>query len=223
MDGKVSSPKLTLYSYFRSSAAFRVRIALGLKGLAYETVPVHLLKDGGQHRSEWYARINPQMRVPSLTVETAGRTETLVQSPAILEWLEEAFPQPPLLPKDPLARAHCRAIGAIVACDIHPLNNTSTLKALSDRFGAGEAERKDWYAKWVAEGFAAIEALLEGTDYACGAAPTLADVYLVPQVFNARRFGVDLTSFPKIVAVDARCAALPAFQAAAPERQPDAE
>lgn len=215
--------KLTLYSYFRSSAAYRVRIALALKGLAYETVPVHLVKDGGQQRSDWYRKVNPQMRVPALVVEQAERTDTLIQSPAILEWLDETFAEPPLLPRDPLARARCRAIGAIVGCDVHPLNNSGTLKALTERFEASERQRMAWYAKWIQEGFAAIEALVEGGGFACGDAPTLADVYLVPQVANARRFDVDISAFPKIVAIDANCRALPAFQAAAPERQPDAE
>ncbi|MGE0503352.1 MAG: maleylacetoacetate isomerase [Rhizobiaceae bacterium] len=214
-------PKLTLYSYFRSSAAYRVRIALNLKGIAYDIAPVHLIRDGGQHRSPWYEAINPQKRVPALVIDEDGRSTTLVQSPAIIEWIEEAFPSPPLLPVDRLERARVRAVAAIVACDIHPLNNLSTLDALRDRFDASEGQRKEWIGSWVTQGFEAIETLMTGTPFAFGEAPGLADVYLVPQVFNARRFEVDLTAFPKIVATAAACAQVAAFQDAAPDRQPD--
>ena len=213
---------LTLFSYFRSSAAYRVRIALNLKQIPHDIVPVHLIRDGGQHRLASYAAVNPQMRVPALRVDEAGRAETLIQSSAILEWIEEEYPDPPLLPADPFARARCRAIAAIVGSDIHPLNNLSALAALTERFGADEAGRRGWYAKWVTEGFDAIEALLGDASFASGDTPGMADLYLVPQVFNARRFEVDLTRYPKIVACDRNCLALDSFQQAAPERQPDA-
>ena len=214
--------QLTLYSYFRSSAAYRVRIALGLKGVPFATEPVNLLKDGGQQRSAAYAAINPQMRVPSLRIDDEGVSHVLIQSPAILEWIEETFPEPPLLPHEPMERAHVRAIAAIVGCDIHPLNNSGTLTALSGRFGADEAARGSWYAKWIQDGFDAIEKLLGDGRFAGGEAPGMADVYLVPQFFNARRFSVDTSRYPKIEGIYANCAELPAFQAAAPDRQPDA-
>lgn len=212
---------LVLYDYFRSSAACRVRIALRLKGLTYEQIPIHLVRGGGEHLSEAYRAINPQRRVPALAVG-ADRT-ILIQSPAILEWLEETFPEPPLLPADPFSRARCRAVASIVACDIHPLNNSGTVKYLRQQLGCGQPAIDAWYAHWITEGFSAIEDLIEPKPFAMGETVSLADLFIVPQVYNARRFAVPLDAFPKIVAVADACAALPAFSAAAPENQPDAE
>jgi len=205
-----------LYTYFRSSAAYRVRIALNLKGVSYESVPINLLK--GEQREPRYGAVNPQHRVPSLDI---GST-ILIQSPAILEYLDEAYPEPPLLPVGAVNRAKVRAIASLIACDIHPLNNSGTLAYLKNRLGHDQAAADAWYAHWVREGFDAIEAMLGSGPYAFGARITLADIYLVPQVFNARRFNIPLDAYPKIVAVDAACAELKAFQDAAPDRQPDA-
>jgi maleylpyruvate isomerase len=209
-----------LYSYFRSSAAYRARIALNLKGLAYETVSVHLVKDGGHNRRPEYRAINPQMRVPALV---APGGEVLIQSLAIIEYLDETHPEPPLLPKHPIARAKARGLAELIACDIHPLNNTSPLRYLKNQLGQEQSAIDAWYHHWVREGFEALEALLEPGPYACGKAVTLADICLVPQVANARRLKVPLDKFPKIVAVDAACLKLPAFERARPENQPDAE
>jgi maleylacetoacetate isomerase len=205
-----------LYTYFRSSAAYRVRIALNLKRVTYDFVSINLLK--GEQREESYRSVNPQGRVPSLDI---GAT-TLIQSPAILEYLDEVYPEPPLLPVGAVTRAKVRAIASLIACDIHPLNNSGTLAYLKNRLGHDQAAADAWYAHWVREGFATIEALLGPGPYAFGPKITLADVYLVPQVFNARRFNVPLDAYPKIAAVDAACAALKAFQDAAPANQPDA-
>jgi maleylpyruvate isomerase len=193
---------MKLYSFFRSSAAYRVRIALNLKNLAYETLPVHLVKDGGHNKRPEFRAVNPQMRVPVLVAPSG---ELLIQSPAIIEYLEETHPEPPLLPKDPLARAQVRALADIIACDIHPLNNVGPLRYL------------------VRRGFEALEALVRPAPYAFGAEVTLADVFLVPQVYNARRLKVPLDAFPKIVGIEAACLALAAFDRARPEKQPDAE
>jgi len=205
-----------LYTYFRSSAAYRVRIALNLKGVSHEAISVNLLK--GEQREAGYKALNPQMRVPSLDI---GET-TLIQSPAILEYLDEVYPEPPLLPMGAVNRAKVRAIASLIACDIHPLNNSGTIGYLKNRLGHDQAAADEWYAHWVHEGFDAIETLLGPGPYAFGSKITLADVYLVPQVFNARRFKVPLDAYPKIVAVDAACAELKAFQNAAPASQPDA-
>ena len=211
---------MKLYSYFRSSAAYRVRIALNLKGIAYETVPVHLVKDGGHNRRPEYRAVNPQMRVPALVL---GSGEVLIQSPAIIEYLDETQPDPPFLPKDPIARAKARALADIVACDIHPLNNTSPLRYLKRAMHQEQSAIDAWYHHWVTEGFEALEALLEPGPYCCGSAVTIADIFLVPQINNARRLKVPLDKFPKIVAIEAACLALPAFDRARPENQPDAE
>jgi len=211
---------LKLYSYFRSSAAYRVRIALNLKGIAYETVPVHLVKDGGHNYRPEYRAVNPQMRVPALVTPDG---DVLIQSPAIIEYLDETHPDPPLLPKDPLARAHARALADIVACDIHPLNNIGPLRYLKREMHQEQTAIDAWYHHWVTAGFEALEALMRPRPYACGDAVTVADVFLVPQVYNARRLKVPLEKFPKIIAVDAACLALPAFDRARPENQPDAE
>lgn len=211
---------MKLYSYFRSSAAYRARIALNLKGIAYETVPVHLTRGGGEQHAPAFRAVNPQKRVPALALETG---DVLLQSLAIIEYLDEVHPEPPLLPKDPVARAHVRAIAQIIACDIHPLNNTSTVTYLRGPLTADEKAVGDWYRHWIIAGFEAVEALIKPGPYAFGAAITVADICLVPQVFNARRFQVPLDRFPGTIAATAAAAALPAFEAARPERQPDAE
>ncbi len=211
---------MKLYSYFRSSAAYRVRIALNLKGIAYETTSVHLVKDGGHNRRPEFRAVNPQMRVPALV--TPGG-DTLIQSLAIIEYLDETHPQPPLLPKDPVARAKVRALADLIACDIHPLNNTSALRYLKNELHQEQSAIDTWYHHWVVTGFEALEALIAPGPYAWGNAVTLADVCVVPQVANARRLKVPLDKFPKIVAVDAACQALMAFERARPENQPDAE
>lgn len=210
---------MKLYTYFRSSAAYRVRIALNLKDIAYEGISVHLTKDGGQQRTAEYRAINPQMRVPTLQLSSG---EKLIQSLAIIEYLDEVFPDPALLPKDAIERAHVRAVAQIIACDIHPLNNLVALQYLR-KLGHDDQAVNAWYASWVLAGFEAIEPLLRPGPYAFGSHVTLADVCLVPQVFNARRFKVPLDAFPKILAVDAACAKLPAFDAARPEKQFDSE
>jgi maleylacetoacetate isomerase len=207
---------MKLYTYFRSSAAYRVRIALNLKGVTYDSVSINLLK--GEQREESYKAVNPHKRVPSLDI---GAT-TLIQSPAILEYLDEVYPEPPLLPVGAVTRAKVRAVASLIACDIHPLNNSGTLAYLKNRLGHDQAAADEWYAHWVREGFEAIEALLGPGPYAFGSKITLADIYLVPQVFNARRFNVPLDAYPKIAAVDAACAAHKAFRDAAPANQPDA-
>ena len=211
---------MKLYSYFRSSAAYRVRIALNLKGIAYETASVHLVKDGGHNRRPEYRAVNPQMRVPALVTD-AG--DVLIQSLAIIDYLDETRPDPPLLPKDPIARAKARAMADIVACDIHPLNNTSPLRYLKRVLHQEQSAIDAWYHHWVTEGFEALEALVGAGPYCYGGEVTIADICLVPQVNNARRLKVSLDKFPKIVAIDAACLALPAFDCARPENQPDVE
>ena len=211
---------MTLYSYFRSSAAYRVRIAFNLKGLSYETAPIHLQKEGGQNRKPAYRAINPQMRVPALRLDSG---ELITQSLAIIEYLDEVHPKPPLLPRDPLERAKVRALAQMIACDIHPLNNTSPLRYLKHELGQDQTKIDAWYHHWILEGFEPLEAMLRPAPYAFGNDVTLADVCLVPQVSNARRLKVPLDRFPKIVAVDAACAKLAAFEQARPENQLDAE
>jgi len=211
-----------LYSFFRSSAAFRVRIALNLKGVSVGYVPVNLRKGDGEQYEAAYRKLNPQSLVPAL--EEGGHVIT--QSLAILEYLEETHPQPPLLPAAPAARARVRSLALAVACEIHPLNNTRVLNYLKDKLGANDEARDAWYRNWIAVGLAALEARLAGekeTERFChGATPTLADCCLVPQVYNARRFKCELAPYPTVVRIEQACLALPAFQRAAPERQPDA-
>lgn len=214
---------MNLYSYFRSSAAYRVRIALNLKGLAYRTLPVHLLRDGGEQHRPAYRAVNPAGLVPALE----DRGHTLTQSLAILEYLEEQYPQTPLLPQGSADRARVRAIAQSIACEIHPLNNLRVLQYLSGTLGLGEEQKNAWYRHWVGEGLGAVERLLADdprTGAFChGDRPTRADCCLVPQVFNARRFGCELDAMPTILAIVARCQSLEAFQRAAPEHQPDAD
>jgi maleylpyruvate isomerase len=209
-----------LYTYFRSSAAYRVRIVLNLKDLVSETIPIHLRKEGGIHRKPEYRTLNPQMRVPALKLDSG---DVLTQSLAIIEYLEEIHPQPPLLPHDPVARAKVRALAQLIACDIHPLNNLAPLLYLKNELGHDQASIDAWYHHWIAEGFAALESMMGTGPYSFGSAVTLADACLVPQVYNARRMNVPLDRFPKIVAADTACAELAAFEKARPENQPDAE
>ncbi|OZI61490.1 maleylacetoacetate isomerase [Bordetella genomosp. 11] len=213
---------MQLYSYFRSSAAYRVRIALNLKGLAYDYVPVHLLKDGGQQLKPEYLRLNPQAMVPTLVDGSA----VLTQSMAIIEYLDETHPQPPLLPSTPVARARVRALAQGISCDIHPLNNLRVLRYLKKELDVPDAARDAWYRHWVQTGLLALEHMLADSPdtgvYCHGDSPTLADACLVPQLFNARRLDCDLSAMPVIARIDAACRALPAFEQAAPENQPDA-
>ena len=211
---------MKLYNFFRSSAAFRVRIALNLKNLSYDEEFVHLSKDGGHNRRPEYKAVNPQMKVPSLILDSG---DTLIQSMAIIEYLDEIHPEPPLLPKDPLARAKVRAVAQIIACDIHPIDNTAPLRYLKNVLNQDQTAIDAWYHHWILDGFEAIEALISPAPYCFGTQVTLADVCLVPQVANARRLKVPLERFPKIVSADAACLKLPAFDKARPENQPDAE
>ena len=211
---------MKVYTYFRSSAAYRLRIALNLKGLSGDMVSIHLQKDGGQHRKPEYRAINPQMRVPALKLDSG---EVLTQSLAIIEYLDEVDPQPPLLPRDPVERAKVRALALAIACDIHPLNNLAPLRYLKNELGQEQSKIDAWYHHWIVEGFEALETMVRPGPYASGSEVTLADVCLVPQIYNARRLKVPLERFPKLVAIDAACAKLPAFEQARPENQPDAE
>lgn len=208
---------LTLYDYFRSSAAYRVRIALNLKGLAHDVVPTSLL--AGEQKSEEYRALNPQGFVPALVTDDGT---VLTQSLAIIDWLDQTYPEPRLIPVDNATlRARVMAMALTIACDIHPLNNLRVLKYLQSTLGLRDAIRDIWYRHWVSEGFAALEAMavdISGPFLAGTAEPTIADVFLVPQMYNARRFEVDLAPYPRLVAVDAAAQALPAFAAAAPER-----
>ena len=215
---------MKLYSYFRSSAAYRVRIALNFKNLPYEMAAVHLTKDGGQQFKDDFRAINPQARVPALQLSSG---EVLTQSLAIIAYLDEVFPDPPLMPVDALDRARVRAAAQVVACDIHPLNNLCALRYLKRELKQEQAAIDAWYHHWVIEGFKALETMIAPANvsgpYCFGTHVTLADVCLVPQVFNARRLRVPLDAFPKIVAVETACLKLPAFDKARPEKQPDAE
>lgn len=211
---------MKLYSYFRSSAAYRVRIALNLKGLPYEMEAIHLTKDGGRQHTAEFRAVNPAMRVPALALDNG---EILTQSMAIIEYLDETHPNPPLLPSDPVQRAKVRAVAQAVACDIHPLNNLMSLQYLKRHLKHEQLEIDAWYHHWVIEGFNAIETMINPGPYSFGSQVTLADIFLVPQVFNARRLKVPLDRFPKIVAADAACLKLAPFDKARPENQPDAE
>ena len=209
---------MKLYSYFRSSAAYRVRIALALKGVKVSTVNKQLRR--GEHRQKDFIKINPQGFVPVLLLPDGT---ALTQSLAIIEWLEESHPRPALLPDDPIARARVRSLCQLIACDIHPLNNLRVLQYLEATLNVAQAARDDWYRHWVTTGFAAFEELLSRDDsrgrFCFGDQPGMADVCLVPQIYNARRYSVDLTPYPRIVAIDAACGELPAFASAAPEKQ----
>ncbi len=211
---------MQLHNFFRSGTSHRLRIALNLKGLDYEYIAVDLRKNA--HQSEAFKALNPQGLVPALV----DGDQVLTQSVAIIEWLEERYPTPALLPADLNDRAHVRALAAVVGCDIHPVNNKRILDTLRASFGADDAAINHWCGTWISAGFEALEALLQADkdrgDFCFGKAPGLADVYLVPQVESARRFQVDLTPYPAIVAIDKACSQLPAFAHAAPAAQSDA-
>jgi maleylpyruvate isomerase len=219
---------MQLYNFWRSGTSHRTRIALNLKGVSTEYLAVHLGKNA--HLGDDFKAINPQQLVPALVLDEAesgvagGRT--LIQSPAIIEWLEERFPTPALLPSDPIERATVRAMAAVVGCDVHPINNKRILDYLRQQFGANDDTINAWCGTWIGAGFDALEALIaepiSEVRYCFGDSPTVADVYLIPQIESARRFKVDLSRWPKLMAIDAHCATLPAFAQASPRHQPDA-
>jgi len=216
--------KLVLHGYFRSGTTYRVRLALNWKGLDYDFVPVNLV-EGEQSRPDYLAR-NPQGLVPALEADGV----ILTQSSAILEWLEEVFPGKPLLPSDPVTRARVRAFAAVIGCDIHPIQNLRVMKKVKADYGADQEGATAWARHWITTGFDALEQLAElsaqadreASGFLFGDGPTLAEVYLVPQMYNAHRFGVDLAPYPRLVAADAAARALPEFERAAPENQPGA-
>ncbi|AMR76781.1 maleylacetoacetate isomerase [Cupriavidus nantongensis] len=214
---------LKLYSYFRSSASFRVRIALELKGLSYDYVPVHLLKEGGQQLKPEFRAVNPDGLVPALV----DGEHVLQQSLAIVEYLDEVHPEPRLLPGTALDRAYVRGLAQEIACEIHPLNNLRVLKYLKHTVGVTDEVKDAWYRHWIELGFASLQANLERSGkagrFCFGDTPTLADLCLVPQVFNAQRFNIDVARYPAIAKIYENCMALPAFQKAEPKSQPDAE
>ena len=218
----MSSEDLRLYSYWRSSAAYRVRIGLNLKGLAYEIVPVHLLRDGGEQLAPGFAATNPQKLVPVLQ----HGQRLFRQSLAILEYIDEVWPDPPLLPITARERQRVRSLAQLVAADIHPLNNLRVMRFLEQEWNVPQPERDVWIRHWIGQGFNALEALLRdhpATGTFCdGHVPTIADCCLVPQAYNARRFGIDLSRWPTIASIERACLELPAFRDAAPDRQPDA-
>ena len=212
---------LKLYGYWRSSAAYRVRIGLNLKNVAYEQESINLAPSVMAHRSEAYKALNPQMRVPALETPDG----IVSQSMAILEWIEETYDSgAPLLPSAAIERARCRAFADVIACDVHPLNNPSVLNVLREEFCGESDQINAWYADWIQRGFAALEVLAEerSGDFLFGSGPTLAEICLIPQIYNARRFKVDLSEFPNLLQIDRICLELDGFQAATPENQPDA-
>lgn len=210
---------MILHGYWRSGTSYRTRIALNLKGVEYQQAALDLRT--GAQKSEAYLRLNPQGLVPALETDDGL---VLTQSPAILEWLEETHPEPPLLPSDAAGRAQVRAMAAVIGCDVHPLNNLRVLKAVR-AMGADQAGVDAWAGQWIIDGFTALEALVvrHGEGWCFGGAPTLADCYLMPQLYSARRFNVDLAAFPRLLEIETRAEAHPAFIAALPENQPDAD
>jgi maleylacetoacetate isomerase len=211
---------MKLYTYWRSTSSYRVRIALALKNIEAEQVFIHLVRNGGEQNGRAYKAINPQGRVPALELDDGT---ILIQSPAILEYLDEVYPEPALLPSDPVSRAKVRAVASIIGCDVHPLHNVGPLNHLRKTFGRSEPEVGGWIATWVGQGLAAVEALIEDEGFCFGPKPSLADVYLLPQLYAARRFGVPLDSFPRILRVEKLAADHQAFRSAHPSAQPDAE
>jgi maleylpyruvate isomerase len=221
MEDRMKSMKL--YSYFRSSASYRVRIALNLKRLSYECVPVHLVRNGGEQFASTYSDINPDRLVPTLI---ENEQPPITQSLAIIEYLDEIQPDPPLLPGDPAERAYIRSLSLQIACEIHPLNNLRVLKYLTTNLGLTEEAKLAWYRHWVELGFESLEMRLSSDqrtgEFCVGDMPTMAELCLVPQVFNAQRFSVDVGRFPILSRINENAIALPAFAHAAPDRQPDA-
>ena len=215
---------MKLYTYFRSSAAYRVRIALNLKGIAYDALPVHLLRNGGEQLGDSYRAVNPSALIPALETDDGA---VLHQSLAIMEYLDETQPQSPLLPADALGRARVRALALTIACDTHPLTNLRVLKHLKGPLGFSEEAKTEWYRHWLGEGMAMLEAHLASEPqtgrYCHGDTPTMADCCLVPQVFNAQRFELDLAPYPTIARINAACIELEAFRLAHPSQQADAE
>jgi maleylacetoacetate isomerase len=210
------------YGFFRSSASYRLRIGLNLKGLTAEYIPVHLSKGGGEQHLPAYVKINPQHLVPALEVDD----HVLTQSMAILEYLDETRPEPPIMPRDPLGRARVRALAQVVSCDVHPINNLRILNYLKGPLKVSEDATNEWYRHWVKLGLEAMEALVAGNPdtgvYCHGDTPTIADICLVPQIFNAQRFNAPLDAYPTLMRIHAACQKLDAFDRARPERQPDA-
>jgi len=212
---------MRLYSYWRSTAAYRVRIALNMKGLNYETVPVHLLEDGGQQHAPDYVALNPSHLVPTLVLDDGT---PLTQSLAICEYLDITNPEPPLLPSDPIERAHVKAAALVLAADVHPVNNLRVVQHLEARFGASREDSAEWMRHWTGKGFDALQQMVrDDTPFAFGDAPGFADICLVAQYYNARRWDLDLTPYARLTEIEQNCLALPAFDAARPENQPDAQ
>ena len=219
-DNKTTAP--VLYGYWRSSSSYRVRIALNLKGIDFQQVPVHLVRNGGEQHQKAYKKINPLGLVPALVHDG----QVVVQSLAICEYLEQAFPTPPLLPADKQGRARVRSIAQSISSEIQPMNNLAVMQYLKNEMGQTEQAVRKWYVYWVDRGFSAIESWLGSKDtgrFCHGDAPGLADCFLVPQVYNAERFNCDLEQYPRIMRITSSCRALPGFRAAAPEHQPDTE
>jgi maleylpyruvate isomerase len=214
---------MKLYTFFRSSASYRVRIALNLKGLSYEQAPIHLRRGGGEQLNATYKSINPQALVP--TLEDAGRI--LTQSLAIIEYLDEKHPNPPLLPKDPADKAFVRSLAMVIACEVHPIQNLRVLSHIKASYNQSDAQVNLWAQHWINLGLSAIEQMVIGQPrrgrLSFGDMPTLADICLIPQLGNARRFGCDLSKYPAILEIEKTCMGIPAFANAAPEKQPDAE
>jgi len=214
---------MKLYTFFRSSASYRVRIALNLKGLDYEQAPIHLRRGGGEQLKPAYKAINPQALLPAL--EDEG--QIFSQSLAIIEYLEERYPKPPLLPSDAAERAVVRSMALLIACEVHPIQNLRVLNHLKSDYKQSDDDTIRWARHWINLGLSALEQMVISVskqgEFCFGQTPTMADLCLVPQLANARRFGVDLSAYPKLLAIEAACISLPAFADAAPENQPDAE
>jgi maleylacetoacetate isomerase len=214
---------MKLYTFFRSSASFRVRIALNLKGIGYEQASIHLRRGGGQQLQPAYKTLNPQALVPAL--EDNG--QILTQSVAIIEYLEEKYPSPPLLPKDPAGRALVRSMALIIACEVHPIQNLRVLNYVKSNYNQTDDQVNQWAQHWIDLGLTALEQMIAAQPnrgkFCFGNTPTLADICLIPQLGNARRYGCDLSQYPSILGIDGNCMSLPAFADAAPEKQPDAE